>query len=142
MDHKIDRKEKYAVITLMEAQFDEEISAEFEETARGLLREDYNNLIVVMDQTQSIDNSGIMTLRKLVRLCTTKLGILVAATENDDFAELLEDSSIADLLVLPTLEEAVDAVFMHDLENEFGAGDDDDDYDDDDYQGISEFKEP
>ncbi len=142
MDHKIDRKEKYAVITLKEAQFDEAISPEFEETARGLLREDYNNLIVVMDQTQNIDNSGIMTLRKLVRLCTTKLGILVAATENDDFAELLEDSSIADLLVLPTLEEAVDAVFMHDLENEFGAGDDDDDYDDDDYQGISEMKEP
>ncbi len=142
MDHKIDRKEKYAVITLKEAQFDEEVATEFEEVARGLLREDFSNLIVVMDKTQGIDQSGVMTLRKMVYLCTTKLGILVAATENDDFTELLEDSNIADLLVLPTLEEAVDAVFMHDLENEFGAGDDDDDYDADDYQGISELKEP
>lgn len=142
MDHKIERKEKYAVITLLESQFDEEVAGEFEDVARELLREDYSNLIVVMNQTQGIDQSGVMTLRKLVRLCTTKLGILVAATENDDFIELLEDSSIADLLVLPTLEEAIDAVFMHDLENEFGAGDDDDDYDADDYQGISELKEP
>ncbi len=140
MDHKIERKEKYAVITLLEPQFDEEVAVEFEEVARELLREDYSNLIVVMNQTQGIDQSGVMTLRKLVRLCTTKLGILVAATENDDFTERLEDSSIADLLVLPTLEEAIDAVFMHDLENEFGAGDDD--YDADDYQGISELKEP
>ncbi|WP_373515429.1 anti-anti-sigma factor [Persicitalea sp.] len=142
MDYKIDRKEQFAVITLKEAQFDEAVAEEFEEVARDLLSEDYSNLIVVMDQTQGIENSGVMTLRKLVRLCTTKLGILVAATENDDFAEVLEDSKIADLLVLPTLEEAIDAVFMHDLENEFGAGDDDDDYDDDDYQGISELKEP
>jgi len=140
MDHKIDRKEKYAVIILAEAQFDEAISGSFEETARQLLSEDYSNLIVVMNQTQGIDQSGVMTLRKMVYLCTSKLGILVVTTENDDFAELLEDSSIADLLVLPTLEEAIDAVFMHDLENEFGAGDDD--YDDDDYQGISELKEP
>ena len=93
-----------------------------------------------MNQTTEIDSAGIMTLRKLVRLCTTGLGTLVVATENDDFTDLLEDSNIADLLVLPTLEEAVDAVFMHDLENEFGMGDDD--YDDDDYQGISEMKEP
>ena len=142
MDHKIERKEKYAVIILKETQFDEEVAGDFEEVARDLLSEDYSNLIVVMNQTQGIDQSGVMTLRKLVRLCTTKLGILVAATENDDFYELLEDSNIADLLVLPTLEEAIDAVFMHDLENEFGAGDEDDDYDDDDYQGISELKEP
>lgn len=142
MDHNIDRKEKYAVITLKENQFDEEVASEFEEIGRGLLHEDYSNLIVVMNQTQGIDQSGVMTLRKMVYLCTTKLGILVATTENDDFTELLEDSNIADLLVLPTLEEAIDAVFMHDLENEFGAGDDDDDYDADDYQGISELKEP
>lgn len=142
MDHNIDRKEKYAVITLKENQFDVEVASNFEEAARELLREDYSNLIVVMNQTQGIDQSGVITLRKMVYLCTTKLGILVVATENDDFTELLEDSNIADLLVLPTLEEAIDAVFMHDLENEFGAGDDDDDYDADDYQGISELKEP
>ena len=142
MNYKIERKEQYAVIVLNEAQFDEATSEEFEEVARELLSEDYSNLIVVMNQAQGIDNSGVMTFRKMVRLCTTKLGILVVATENDDFAELLEDSNIGDLLVLPTLEEAIDAVFMHDLENEFGAGDDDDDYDDDDYRGISEMSEP
>ncbi len=140
MDHKIDRKEQYAVISLKEKKLTAELAPELEETARELLREDYNNLILVMDDTTGLVPEAVMTLRKLVQLCKIKLGTLVVATENDDFTVLLEDSNIADLVVLPTLEEAIDAVFMHDLENEFGAGDDD--YDDDDYQGISEMKEP
>lgn len=141
MDYKIERSEQYAVITLRESNFGDDIPASFEEQARELLREDYHNLVVVMNEATKIDSAGVVTLRKLVRLCATGLGILVVATKNDDFTDLLEDSKIGDLLVLPTLEEAIDAVFMHDLENEFGAGDDDD-YDDDDYAGISESKEP
>jgi anti-anti-sigma regulatory factor len=140
MDYRIERSEKYAVITLKEDHFSEEIPGQFEEQARELLREDYHNLIVVMNQTTEIDSAGIVTLRKIVRLCATKLGTLVVVTPNDDFTDTLEDSTIPDLVVLPTLEEAIDAVFMHDLENEFGGGDDD--YDDEDYEGISESKEP
>jgi anti-anti-sigma regulatory factor len=141
MDCKIKRSEQYAVITLKESNFGDDIPALFEEKARELLREDYHNLIVVMNEASEIDTAGVVTLRKLVRLCATGLGILVVATKSDDFTDLLEESKIGDLLTLPTVEEAIDAVFMHDLENEFGAGDDDD-YDDDDYEGISETKEP
>jgi hypothetical protein len=35
---------------------------------------------------------------------------------------MLEGLKIPDLNVLPTKEEAIDAVFMNNLENEFGAG--------------------
>ncbi len=140
MDYKIDRSEKYAVITLKEVQFTDDLPTSFEETARELLREDYHNLIVVMNEAREIDTSGVMVLRKVLRLCATGLGILVVVTRDDDFTDVLEDSKIPDLLVLPTLEEAIDAVFMHDLENEFGGGDDE--YDDDDYHGISESSEP
>ncbi len=140
MNYKIDLKEQYAVITLLEEKLTAELAPELEKTARELLREDYNNLILVMDQATDLDPEAVMMLRKLVQLCKIKLGTFVVATENDNFIDLLEDSSIADMIVLPTLEEAVDAVFMHDLENEFGAGEDD--YDEDDYQGISEMKEP
>lgn len=140
MDYKIERSEKYAIIKLKENRFADDIPALFEEQARELLREDYHNLIVTMNDTKEIDNAGIITLRKIVRLCSTGLGILVVVTDDDDFTDILDDSSISDLLVLPTLEEAIDAVFMHDLENEFGGGDDD--YDDEDYDGISESNEP
>ncbi|TDB66921.1 STAS domain-containing protein [Arundinibacter roseus] len=141
MDYKIERSEQYAVITLKETAFAGEIPGLFEAQAREILREDTHNLIVVMNEATTVDAAGITTLRKMIRLCATSLGTLVLVTKNDDFMDLLEDSRIPDLVLLPTLEEAIDAVFMHDLENEFGAGDDDD-YDADDYEGISESNEP
>lgn len=140
MNHTIEKKEQYAYIDLQEASFSKEISAAFEEKARELFREDFHNLIVNMSTTKSFDASGITVLKKVNRLCANDLGLLVLVTKDDDFIDELEALKIPDLNILPTKEEAIDAVFMNNLENEFGAGDDD--YDDEDYEGVSESSEP
>ncbi|HEV7349755.1 STAS domain-containing protein [Telluribacter sp.] len=140
MNHKLERSEQYALIDLKESSFSDEVPASFEELVRKLFREGYHNLILVMNETKSLDSTGVGVLRKVNRLCINELGLLVVVTKDDEFINLLEDSKIPDLTILPTLEEAVDAVFMNDLENEFGAGEDD--YDEDDYGGVSESKEP
>ncbi len=140
MEYEIKRTEQYAQIDVKEASFSDEVPELFENLARQLFREEYNNLIVILNSAKSIDNQGIVTMRKVNKLCSNSLGMLVVVTKDDDFADLLEDSKIPDLTILPTTEEAVDAIFMNNLENEFGAGDDDD-YDDEDYQGVSEDSE-
>jgi anti-anti-sigma regulatory factor len=140
MDFKLEKKEQYAYIELAETAFAQDVPASFEETARSLFREGYHSLIVNMQTVKSLDAAGIMILKKVNRLCANDLGMLAIVTRDDDFMDLLEDLKIPDLTVLPTKEEAIDAVFMHSLENEFGAGDDD--YDDEDYEGVSESKEP
>jgi anti-anti-sigma regulatory factor len=140
MNHTIEKKEQYAFIDLREASFANEIPAAFEEKARELFREDFHNLIVDMSATKSFDNSGVTVLKKVNRLCANDLGLLVLVTKDDDFIDELEALKIPDLNILPTKEEAIDAVFMNNLENEFGAGDDD--YDDEDYEGVSESSEP
>ncbi|GAB2770805.1 hypothetical protein GCM10027275_11880 [Rhabdobacter roseus] len=139
MNYKLERSEKYALIDLKEVAFAEEVPTTFEELVRKLFREGYHNLIVAMNETKTLDSNGVIVLRKVNRLCINDLGILVVITKDEDFEDLLADSKIPDLTILPTLEEAVDAVFMNDLENEFGAGDDD--YDDEDYDGVSETKD-
>jgi anti-anti-sigma regulatory factor len=140
MNHKLEKKELYVYIDLEEPAFAGTVPASFEEAARALFREGYHNLIVNVQQTKSIDSQGITILKKINWLCTNDLGILVLVTRDDDFMDTLEALKIPDLQILPTKEEAIDAVFMHNLENEFGAGDDD--YDDEDYEGVSESKEP
>lgn len=140
MDFKLEKKEQYVYIETDAAAFADDVPAAFEETARGLFREGYHSLIVNMQTVKSLDATGITTLKKVNRLCANDLGLLVIVTRDDDFMDTLEDLRIPDLTVLPTKEEAIDAVFMHSLENEFGAGDDD--YDDEDYEGVSESKEP
>jgi anti-anti-sigma regulatory factor len=140
MNHKLEKKEQYVFIDLEEPAFANDIPATFEETARALFREGYHNLIVNMQQTKSLDTAGTAVLKKVNWLCSNDLGLLVLVTRDDDFIDILEALKIPDIHILPTKEEAVDAVFMHDLENEFGAGDDD--YDDEDYEGVSESSEP
>lgn len=140
MNYKLDKKEQYTYIDLEESAFENEIPASFEEVCRTLFREDYHNLIVNFQPVKSIDNSGIAILKKISFLCTKDLGLLVLVTRDDDFIDELEALKIPNLEILPTREEAVDAVFMNNLENEFGAGDDD--YDDEDYDGVSESNEP
>jgi anti-anti-sigma regulatory factor len=140
MNHTIEKKEQYAFIDLQEPSFSNEIPAAFEEKARELFREEFHNLIVNMSSTKSIDAGGVVVLKKVNRLCANDLGLLVIVTRDDDFIDELEALKIPDLNILPTKEEAIDAVFMNNLENEFGAGDDD--YDEEDYEGVSESSEP
>lgn len=140
MNHKLEIKEQYAYIELEEAAFAKDVPAAFEETARSIFREGIHSLIVNMQATKSVDNAGTIVLKKVNRLCANDLGLLVIVTRDDDFIDLLEALKIPDIHILPTKEEAIDTVFMNNLENEFGAGDDD--YDDEDYEGVSESKEP
>jgi anti-anti-sigma regulatory factor len=140
MKHTIEKKEQYAYIDIQESEFSNDIPTEFEQVSRALFREDYNNLIVNFSTINTFDQAGVSILKKVNRLCTNALGILVLVTRDDDFIDELEALRIPDMLVLPSKEESIDAVFMNNLENEFGSGDDD--YDDDDYNGISESSEP
>lgn len=140
MNHSLQKKEQYAYIDLEEPAFADEVPAAFEEKSRELFREGFNNIIVNMQVTKSIDTSGTVVLKKVNWLCKNDLGMLVIVTRDDDFIDLLESLKIPDLNILPTQEEAIDAVFMNNLENEFGAGDDD--YDAEDYDNVSESSEP
>jgi len=140
MNHSLQKKEQYAYINLEEPAFADDIPAAFEEKSRELFREGFNNLIVNMQETKSIDAGGTAVLKKVNWLCKNDLGMLVIVTRDDDFIDLLDSKKIPDLNILPTQEEAIDAVFMNNLENEFGAGDDD--YDTDDYDNVSESSEP
>ncbi len=131
MEHKLDKKEQYALLELKETSLSGDIPAALEEVARQLFAENVHNLIINMETTKDIDPAGAVVLRKINRLCANSLGICIVVTNDDDFIEKLEEVKIPDLEIFYTVEEAIDAVFMHDLENEFGAGEDG--YDEEDY---------
>ena len=140
MNYKLEKKEQFVYIELEEPAFAGDVPAAFEETAREIFREGYHNLIVNMQPVKSVDAARTAILKKINWLCANDLGLLVIVTRDDDFMDLLEDLKIPDMEVLPSKEEAIDAVFMHSRENEFGARGDG--YDDEDYDNVSESKEP
>ncbi|MVM35153.1 STAS domain-containing protein [Spirosoma sp. HMF4905] len=128
MNYTIEKNEQYALIRLAENTFGDEVPAKFETLSRGLFREGYSNIIVDMAPVQSVDQMGVMALRKVSRQCTNEEGLLVTVTKNDDLIEFLDKANLTDLTIMPTVEEAVDAVFMNELENDFRS-EEDDEYD-------------
>ena len=131
MNHKLVLHEQYSLIQLFEPAFDTSITVEFEELSRDLFRQSTRNIIVDLSQTRAIDVAGISVLKKINMLCSRELGILVLVSDDDDFLDILMDARIRDVVILNTVEEAIDAVFMNDLENEFTA--ESDDFEDDEF---------
>ena len=128
MTYTIEKNEQYALIRLAENTFGNDVPTDFETLSRGLFREGYSNIIIDMAPVQSVDSAGVITLRKVNRQCTNEEGLLIVVTKNDDLIEFMDRSHLGDLTILPTVEEAIDAVFMNELENDFRS-EDDDEYD-------------
>jgi anti-anti-sigma regulatory factor len=132
MNYSVEKSEQHAIIHVKEDVFNGIVGSEFETIARGLIREGYKNLIVDLKDGRDLDSAGSTILKKINMLCTRELGIMVLVSEHDDFVDQLYDAKIHDVAILSTIEEAVDAVFMNDIENEFE--DEADDFEEDEFE--------
>ncbi|MCU0324666.1 MAG: anti-anti-sigma factor [Spirosomaceae bacterium] len=125
MNYNIDKTEQYALISLDESKFGENIAGPFEKMVIVLYREGYTNMIVDFTNIKEIDNDGLSLIRKATKACRAEGGLFVVATKDDDIIETIDSAAIPDLLILPTTDEAIDAVFMNELENDFREEEDD-----------------
>lgn len=128
MNYTIEKNEQFALIRLAESQFGEDVSTTFEMLSRSLFREGYSNIIVDFAPVEAVDQIGLATIRRINRQCINEVGLFVLVTKNEDLITVLDSANISDLTILPTVEEAVDAVFMNELENDFRS-EEDDEYD-------------
>lgn len=143
MNHQIQKHEQYALVSIQEPILDGTIATDLEETARGLFREGFKNLIFDFTPTTTAQAAGVGVLKKINFLCTKDLGIMVLVSDNDDFIDqLLTEGKMRDVTILPSAEEAIDAVFMNELENEFGAESDDFNDDELDAEGFTNQEKP
>ncbi len=137
MNYKLETPEQYALFELQEKTFSSDFAPQFEEIARDLFRKSYRNIILNLNATRTISNEAVVVLKKVNMLCSRELGIMVLVTDDEDFSDTLADARIRDVVILNTVEEAIDAVFMNDLENEFTAESDDFEDDEFDPEGFS-----
>jgi hypothetical protein len=124
MNYTLEKTERYALVRINENEVSGELPATLEKLAAGFFREGYSNIILELASAVSIDPLGTMALRKINRNCSAEDGLLVVVTKDEAFIDLLDAAKLIDLAILPTVEEAVDAVLMNDLENDFRNEDD------------------
>lgn len=132
MDFKVEKNEQFALIGLKETFLTQENSPELEEIVRKLFREGYGNMIIEFDSIDELDGFGISLIRKANKICLNELGLLIVVTKNQEIIDQLDGAKIEDLTVMPTTQEAIDAVYLNELENDFQS-DEDDEYDHGEY---------
>ena len=142
MEFKVEKNEQFALIELKETSLNQENSPELEEVVRKLFREGYGNMIMEFGSIVELDGFGISLIRKANKICLNELGLLIIVTKNDEIIDQLDGAKIEDLTVMPTTQEAIDAVYLNELENDFQS-DEDDEYDHGEYgdSGGSSEKE-
>jgi anti-anti-sigma factor len=122
---ELKKEEKYFLLKLLVAKIDASNALELKQTFLGL-KEDKStaNLILNLSEVKYIDSSGLSAILVANKVCTEADGIMILCGVSEHVMKLVKISQLDKILdILPTEEEAIDAVFMKELEKEFGSED-------------------
>lgn len=124
MKYTIEKKEKYALLQLHEDKLNSTISPELKSELVKLNAEGIKSIILDLGEVKYADSSGLSSILIGNRLCENEGGIFILSALNDHVLKLVKISHLDTVLnILPTVEEAVDAVFMNELEKNLRAED-------------------
>ena len=121
MKYSIDKQDKYMLIRLDESKLDSTVSPQLKSEFVTLNAEGNKNIILDLSQVKYIDSSGLSAILVGNRLSQDQDGIFVLAGVTDHVMKLIKISQLDSVLdIMPTVQEAIDAVFINELENDLG----------------------
>lgn len=123
MKYTIDKQEKYSLIKLNEEKLDSTLAPNLKSDLITLHAEGVKNIIMDLSDVKYIDSSGLSALLVGNRVLGEDEGMFVLAGITEHVMKLIKISQLDSVLnLLPTVEEAVDAVFMNQIENDLKSG--------------------
>lgn len=118
MKYTIDKQEKYLSLTLHEEKLDSNIAPDLKSELITLHAEGVKNIILDLNEVKYTDSSGLSALLVGNRIVQEDGGMFVLACLSDHTSKLIKISQLDSVLnILPTIEEAVDTIFMNEVEN-------------------------
>ena len=119
MKYTIDKKENYTIITIDEKKLDTSIAPDLKSEFVKLNAEGITNLILDLNNVKYTDSSGLSSILIANRLCNSSNGLLILTSLQDHVMKLFTISKLESVLnILPTVEEAIDRVFLHEIEQD------------------------
>ncbi len=124
MKYSIDKQEKYTMLRLNEEKLDSNIAPQLKSQMVTLHAEGVRNIILDLSEVKYTDSSGLSALLVGNRILQEDDGIFVLTGLSDHTMKLIKISQLDSVLhILPTVQEGVDAVFMHEIEKDMKDGD-------------------
>jgi anti-sigma B factor antagonist len=123
MNFNISNKDKYTLVTTQVDKLDTTCAPELKSELVYLNKTDVRNIILDMGQTRYCDSSGLSALLVANRLCKGVNGSLVICGLQEPVLKLIQISQLESVLsITPTLNEAVDLLYMDEIENDLKKG--------------------
>jgi anti-anti-sigma factor len=124
MKYTIDKQEKYSLLHLHEDKMDSSIAPSLKSEMITLHAEGVRNIILDLSEVKYTDSSGLSALLVGNRIFQEEGGIFVLTGLSEHTMKLIKISQLDSVLnILPSKEEAVDAIFMHEIERDMKDGD-------------------
>jgi anti-sigma B factor antagonist len=119
MKYTIDKQEKYSLLRLHEEKLDSSVAPGLKSELITLHAEGVRNIVLDLAEVKYTDSSGLSALLVGNRIVQEEGGIFILTTLSDHTMKLIKISQLDSVLnILPRVEEAIDAVFMHEIEKD------------------------
>ena len=119
MKYTIDKQEKYSLLRLHEEKLDSSVAPGLKSELITLHAEGVRNIVLDLGEVKYTDSSGLSALLVGNRIVQEDGGIFILTTLSDHTMKLIKISQLDSVLnIVPKVEEAIDAVFMHEIEKD------------------------
>lgn len=125
MEVKIDTKEKFTVITPLQANLSANMSSKLVEICKEMLDKPIKNIVLKLSEVLEIDKEVAMEITQLQNYFYENSASFVICNLSKSVDDLLEKLELAELLnITPSESEAWDIVQMEEIERELLDGND------------------
>jgi len=119
MKFTVDKHEKYVLIKLNENKLNSLISPQLKSELILSNSEGQRNIILDLSNVKYSDSSGLSSLLVGHRICKNADGSFILTGINDNIARLISISQLENILnIVGTVDEAIDLIFMEEIEKE------------------------
>ncbi len=119
MKYSIDKKEQYSIFKLQEEKLDSTLAPALKSEFVTLNAEGVKNVILDLSDVKYTDSSGLSSLLVGNRTFSEDGGIFIMTLLNEHVMKLIKISQLNNVLnILPTIEEAIDAIFLKEIESD------------------------
>lgn len=119
MKFTVDKHEKYVLLKLNESKLNSLITPQLKSELIMMNTEGQRNLILDLSQVKFADSSGLSSLLVGHRLCKNAEGSFILVGLSEPVQRLITISQLENVLtIVATSEEAIDLVFMGEIERE------------------------
>lgn len=117
MNFTVDKQDRYSVVKVQAEKLDTAVAPALKSELVMLNAQGIKNIIIDLSETKYCDSSGLSAILVANRLCKNVEGTFVLTALQDPVTKLISISQLDTILnITPTLNEAVDYLFMEEVE--------------------------